>query len=66
MEPLEKIGYSLLVSALLAFSISSVYYYYLNIPTVYMSHSSGSCVKVNTGSYSCYSLPKKYQTIWVK
>lgn len=65
MRPLEKIGYSLLISALLAFSISSVYYY-LNIPTVYMSHSSGSCVKVNNESHSCYSLPEKYQTIWVK
>lgn len=65
MKSLEKIGYSLLVSALLAFSISSVYYY-LNIPKVYMSHLSGSCVKVNNESYSCYSLPEKYQTIWVK
>ena len=65
MRPLEKIGCSLLISALLAFSISSVYYY-LNIPTVYMSHSSDSCVKVNTESYSCYNLPEKYQTIWVK
>lgn len=65
MGPLEKIGYLLLISALLAFSISSVYYY-LNIPRVYMSHSSGLCVKVNAESYSCYSLPEKYQTIWVK
>lgn len=65
MGPLERLGYSLLVFALLAFSISSVYYY-LNIPTVYMSHSSSSCIKVNAESYSCYSLPKKYQTIWVK
>lgn len=65
MGPLERLGYALLISALLVFSISSVYYY-LNIPRVYMSHSSGSCIKVNGGSYSCYSLPKKYQTIWVK
>lgn len=65
MRPLEKIGYSLLISALLVFSISSVYYY-LNIPRVYMSHLSGECIKVNAESYSCYSLPEKYQTIWVK
>ena len=65
MGTLERLGYALLISALLVFSISGVYYY-LNIPRVHMSHSSGSCIKVNTGSYSCYSLPKKYQTIWVK
>jgi cell division protein FtsL len=65
MEPLEKIGYSLLISALLVFSVSSVYYY-LNIPRVYMSHLSSSCIKVNDENYSCFNLPEKYQTIWVK
>lgn len=65
MGLLEKIGYSLLVSALLAFSISSVYYY-LNIPRVYMSHLSDSCVKVNNENYSCHNLPEKYQVVWVK
>lgn len=65
MRPLEKIGYSLLISVLLVFSISSAYYY-LNIPTVHMSHLNGSCVKVNNEGYSCYSLPEKYQIIWVK
>lgn len=42
----------------------------VNMPDVYVSYSTGECVKVlnyvEEDQYSCENLPSKYNQVWVK
>ena len=42
----------------------------VDMPDVYISHSTGECVQVlnyvEEDIYTCDNLPKKYNTVWVQ
>lgn len=56
----------ILTTAVLLAICAYQFYGYMTIPVVYKSHLNQQCVKVIGGDYSCYNLPEKYQTTWVK
>lgn len=43
-------------------------YYAFTLPTVYESHTTGNCVRVDDvrGVYSCENMPRKYHHQWTQ
>lgn len=67
--PLQAtVGYAMGVIALVAmfFALTTS----LDIPDVYVSHSTNECVTVinytDEDTYSCENMPKRYNHVWVK
>jgi len=62
-----------LINAAVAIAVFGVLFFALNyalsIPDVYVSHSTGECVKVVNYTdevFSCENLPSKFNHVWAK